>query len=199
MRRGGAARLAGALPALRADLGDRLGRRRMGHRPIGRARAPSARSWRRCDRLLVGGQSREGGDPGRSRISNAVRRADSARGQYRHGCGRHDHPPAQADQIIRNEQADLVLLAREMLRDPYWPLHAAQELGQTAPWPRQYLRAAPSGTPERAVASVPPIGSSKPSLRKRAKRRMTRAAASAAERKDGEDEEMRLSERFCSR
>jgi 2,4-dienoyl-CoA reductase-like NADH-dependent reductase (Old Yellow Enzyme family) len=37
--------------------------------------------------------------------------------------------PAQADQIIRNEQADLVLLAREMLRDPYSPLHAAQELG----------------------------------------------------------------------
>jgi 2,4-dienoyl-CoA reductase-like NADH-dependent reductase (Old Yellow Enzyme family) len=62
---------------------------------------------------------------------------------------------AQADQIIRNEQADLVLLAREMLRDPYWPLHAAQELGQTASWPRQYLRAAPSGTPERVVASAP--------------------------------------------
>jgi 2,4-dienoyl-CoA reductase-like NADH-dependent reductase (Old Yellow Enzyme family) len=61
---------------------------------------------------------------------------------------------AQADQIIRNEQADLVLLAREMLRDPYWPLHAAQELGQTASWPRQYLRAAPSGTPERVVASA---------------------------------------------
>ena len=60
---------------------------------------------------------------------------------------------AQADQIIRNEQADLVLLAREMLRDPYWPLHAAQELGQAAPWPRQYLRAAPSGTPERVLAS----------------------------------------------
>ena len=36
--------------------------------------------------------------------------------------------------------------------DPYWPLHAAQELGQVAPWPRQYLRAAPSGTPERAPA-----------------------------------------------
>ena len=63
--------------------------------------------------------------------------------------------PAQADQIIRNDQADIVLLAREMLRDPYWPLHAAQELGQVAPWPRQYLRAAPSGTPERMAASVP--------------------------------------------
>ena len=62
--------------------------------------------------------------------------------------------PAQADQIIRNDQADIVLLAREMLRDPYWPLHAAQKLGQVAAWPRQYLRAAPSGTPERVVASA---------------------------------------------
>jgi hypothetical protein len=47
-----------------------------------------------------------------------------------------------------------VLLAREMLRDPYWPLHTAQELGQTGYWPRQYLRAAPNGTPERGVASA---------------------------------------------
>lgn len=61
--------------------------------------------------------------------------------------------PAQADQIIRNDQADIVLLARAMLRDPYWPLHAAQELGEAAPWPRQYLRAAPGGTPERAAAA----------------------------------------------
>jgi 2,4-dienoyl-CoA reductase-like NADH-dependent reductase (Old Yellow Enzyme family) len=50
--------------------------------------------------------------------------------------------PAQADQIIRNGQADLVLLAREMLLDPYWPLHAAQELGVSISWPAQYLRAA---------------------------------------------------------
>jgi 2,4-dienoyl-CoA reductase-like NADH-dependent reductase (Old Yellow Enzyme family) len=49
--------------------------------------------------------------------------------------------PAQADQIIRTEQADLVLLAREMLRDPYWPLHAARALGHDVPWPNQYLRA----------------------------------------------------------
>jgi len=49
--------------------------------------------------------------------------------------------PAQADQIIRNEQADMVLLAREMLRDPYWPLHAAKTLGHDVPWPSQYLRA----------------------------------------------------------
>jgi 2,4-dienoyl-CoA reductase-like NADH-dependent reductase (Old Yellow Enzyme family) len=49
--------------------------------------------------------------------------------------------PEQADQIIRNEQADLVLLARQMLRDPHWPLHAAKALGHEGPWPVQYLRA----------------------------------------------------------
>jgi 2,4-dienoyl-CoA reductase-like NADH-dependent reductase (Old Yellow Enzyme family) len=59
---------------------------------------------------------------------------------------------AQADHIIRNGQADLVLLARELLREPYWPLHAAKELGVTMPWPAQYLRAAPRGTPERLPA-----------------------------------------------
>jgi 2,4-dienoyl-CoA reductase-like NADH-dependent reductase (Old Yellow Enzyme family) len=48
--------------------------------------------------------------------------------------------PTQADQIIRNGQADLVLLGREMLRDPYWALHAAQALKQPAPIPPQYLR-----------------------------------------------------------
>ena len=55
--------------------------------------------------------------------------------------------PAQADQIIRSGQADLVLLARELLRDPYWPYRAARELGQTVSWPAQYLRAAPHGSP----------------------------------------------------
>ena len=48
--------------------------------------------------------------------------------------------PVQADEIIRNDRADLVLLGREMLRDPYWPLHAAQILKQPAPIPPQYLR-----------------------------------------------------------
>ena len=54
--------------------------------------------------------------------------------------------PHQADEIIRKGQADIVLLAREMLRDPYWPLHAAAELGKPISWPAQYLRAAPPGT-----------------------------------------------------
>jgi 2,4-dienoyl-CoA reductase-like NADH-dependent reductase (Old Yellow Enzyme family) len=56
--------------------------------------------------------------------------------------------PWQADQIIRSGQADLVLLAREMLRNPYWPLHAAEELHQKISWPVQYARAA-SGRTER--------------------------------------------------
>jgi 2,4-dienoyl-CoA reductase-like NADH-dependent reductase (Old Yellow Enzyme family) len=49
--------------------------------------------------------------------------------------------PAQADEIIRNERADIVLLGREMLRDPYWALHAAQTLKQPLPVPAQYSRA----------------------------------------------------------
>ncbi len=49
--------------------------------------------------------------------------------------------PAQADEHIRNGRADMVLLGREMLRDPYWALHAAQELKQPVPVPPQYLRA----------------------------------------------------------
>ena len=47
----------------------------------------------------------------------------------------------QADDIIREGKADLVLMAREFLRDPYFPLHAAKELQQDVAWPRQYLRA----------------------------------------------------------
>ncbi len=49
--------------------------------------------------------------------------------------------PEQAEHVLRTGQADLVLLARQMLRDPYWPLRAAARLGEDAPWPRQYLRA----------------------------------------------------------
>jgi len=57
----------------------------------------------------------------------------------------------QANAIVSDGRADLVLLARELLRDPYWPLHAAQALGVTVPWPAQYLRAAPKGTPSTTV------------------------------------------------
>ena len=47
-----------------------------------------------------------------------------------------------ANETIEAGRADLVLVAREMLRDPYWPLHAARELGHDMPWPVQYRRAA---------------------------------------------------------
>jgi 2,4-dienoyl-CoA reductase-like NADH-dependent reductase (Old Yellow Enzyme family) len=56
---------------------------------------------------------------------------------------------AQADGIVRQEQADCVLIAREFLRDPYFPLRAARELGHVVPWPAQYLRAAHTSTPIR--------------------------------------------------
>ena len=54
-----------------------------------------------------------------------------------------------ADRAIREEQADVIMLAREMLRDPYWPLRAARELGVATEWPSQYLRAAPAGSTGR--------------------------------------------------
>ncbi len=62
--------------------------------------------------------------------------------------------PMQADHIIATGQADAVILARELLRDPYWPLRAARELGQTIAWPVQYLRAAPRGAHARVPVDL---------------------------------------------
>ena len=59
--------------------------------------------------------------------------------------------PEQANVIIAEGEADLAMLARAELRDPYWPLHAAAALGQTISWPRQYLRAAPQGSTVRVA------------------------------------------------
>lgn len=59
--------------------------------------------------------------------------------------------PVQANAIVANGEADLVMLARQMLRDPYWPLHAAAALGEQMSWPVQYLRAAPQGSAARAA------------------------------------------------
>jgi len=56
---------------------------------------------------------------------------------------------AQADHIVTTGQADLVLIAREFLRDPYFPLRAARELSQTISWPKQYLRSAPANSSRR--------------------------------------------------
>jgi len=49
--------------------------------------------------------------------------------------------PVQAEKIVADGDADVVLLARELLRDPYWPLHAARELGVEPAVPDQYARA----------------------------------------------------------
>ena len=49
--------------------------------------------------------------------------------------------PDQADKIITGEQADMILLAREFLRNPYWPLYAAKALGAAIQPPVQYQRA----------------------------------------------------------
>jgi len=49
--------------------------------------------------------------------------------------------PMQAETILRTGQADAIALGREMLRDPYWPLHAARELSAEITWPVQYERA----------------------------------------------------------
>jgi 2,4-dienoyl-CoA reductase-like NADH-dependent reductase (Old Yellow Enzyme family) len=51
--------------------------------------------------------------------------------------------PHQAERVLADGSADVVLLARELLRDPHWPLHAAAALGDDVPWPVQYERARP--------------------------------------------------------
>ncbi len=59
--------------------------------------------------------------------------------------------PADAEAIVADGRADLVFLARELLRDPYWPLFAARVLGADAAWPPQYQRA----IGDRATMRVP--------------------------------------------
>jgi 2,4-dienoyl-CoA reductase-like NADH-dependent reductase (Old Yellow Enzyme family) len=62
--------------------------------------------------------------------------------------------PHQAEQIIATGQADCVLLARAFLRDPYWPVHAAELLGAEVDWPVQYVRARTAS--KRAETAPPP-------------------------------------------
>jgi 2,4-dienoyl-CoA reductase-like NADH-dependent reductase (Old Yellow Enzyme family) len=71
--------------------------------------------------------------PFAARIRQAVGMATSAVGLIT--------APMQAEHILRTGQADAVFLARELLRDPYWPLHAAQALHAEVAWPVQYQRA----------------------------------------------------------
>ena len=49
--------------------------------------------------------------------------------------------PEQAESIVASGEADVVLMGRELLRDPYWPLHAARTLRAEIEWPKQYQRA----------------------------------------------------------
>lgn len=49
--------------------------------------------------------------------------------------------PEQAEEILQQGKADIILLGRELLRDPYWPLHAAKALGEKVIVPKQYVRA----------------------------------------------------------
>jgi 2,4-dienoyl-CoA reductase-like NADH-dependent reductase (Old Yellow Enzyme family) len=51
--------------------------------------------------------------------------------------------PRQAEEILATGRADAIVMARAFLRDPYWPLHAARELGADVDWPLQYGRAKP--------------------------------------------------------
>ncbi len=62
--------------------------------------------------------------------------------------------PVQAEHIMVTGQADAVIIARELLRDPYWPLRAARELEQPISWPVQYLRAAPEGSQARVPVDL---------------------------------------------
>ena len=55
----------------------------------------------------------------------------------------------QIGEILANGEADMVFMAREFLRDPYWPLRTARELKQPISWPAQYQRAAPPESPAR--------------------------------------------------
>jgi 2,4-dienoyl-CoA reductase-like NADH-dependent reductase (Old Yellow Enzyme family) len=52
--------------------------------------------------------------------------------------------PAQAEQVVASGSADVVMLARALLREPRWPLLAAHALGVDLPWPSQYERARPA-------------------------------------------------------
>jgi 2,4-dienoyl-CoA reductase-like NADH-dependent reductase (Old Yellow Enzyme family) len=65
--------------------------------------------------------------------------------------------PDQANSIVADGEADLVFMARELLRDPYWPLHAATALGEPASWPAQYLRAAPHRAATRGRVTRPDV------------------------------------------
>ncbi len=62
--------------------------------------------------------------------------------------------PVQAEHSLATGQGDAIIMAREMLRDPYWPLRAPRELGPPMTWPIQYLRAGPEGVQARVPVDL---------------------------------------------
>ena len=62
--------------------------------------------------------------------------------------------PADAEAIVADGRADVVIMARELLRDPYWPLFAARALHDEVAWPKQYERAAGNRATMRPVSGV---------------------------------------------
>lgn len=62
----------------------------------------------------------------------------------------------QAEATLAEGKSDLIFLAREFLRDPYFPLHVAARAGVAASWPAQYLRAATPNSPLREPFKSPP-------------------------------------------
>jgi len=84
----------------------------------------------------------------------ALRRKDPGRTGYQYSLlmpfvvrrhcncsGRNDSLTKPGGSDHRQRSADVVFLAREMLRDPYWPLHAAKAWSVDLEWPKQYSRA----------------------------------------------------------
>jgi len=68
-------------------------------------------------------------------VPGALRRGHPPRRRHSRGAGRPHHEPVQAEHILATGQADAVCLARALLRDPYWPRHAAAALGEPMAWP----------------------------------------------------------------
>ncbi|HEX2457227.1 MAG TPA: hypothetical protein VHI99_26245, partial [Vicinamibacterales bacterium] len=90
-------------------------------------------------RLLVRRQRRPCADSVCARLSGPVRRPNQTR--IATAAVGLITEAEQAEQILTGGQADLIVLARELLRDPYWPIHAAIRLGAAPAVPAQYRRA----------------------------------------------------------
>ena len=85
-------------------------------------------------------------NPGRLSLTKTVE-SGKVKQNFTHGRSKTvtvEVTPEQAEKVVTEGLADAVLVAREFLRDPYWPLHVATQLGIDVQWPRQYQRAKPN-------------------------------------------------------